>query len=755
MSGEMKLKRDKMEIKIPDKLKREGIRFVLLERSGKKPFQEKWQLKNIKFDDKELLVHLKNGGNYGVMGGGENKLLIVDFDSKVTQRELANKMPETFTVKTGSGMLHKYFFSDNSKSFKIFDSEMMTALDVQGEGKQVVGPGSIHPNGNTYQIVDDRKIAFIPYAELRALILPLDRKPKKKQKEWEKPENYRHDNFLDEVKSQVSIEKVLSDFGIDVSKNPTNCPFHDSKGGKCLGWEREVAHCFHCEGAWNIFSLVMAYNKCIFVEALEWICSHYGLEEELKQSRKNYAKGLENEVEQEEEILRQKYIDHISGKEKEWGAASELLVKYLKDKHHIYTTKSDLKPEIWMYKEGIYVENGKCEIKENLRRILKQNFSEYISNMVLAKIQADTSIDADKFFNNNYIHLVPVNNGILNIFTGELRSYDPEFIFFNKVPVKYDVLATCPKIESFFKSVLLAEDDINVLYEILGFALLSEYRFEKAFMFVGDGRNGKGKTIDLMKRFIGAENCASIPLSQLDPESFSISELFKKRLNLAGDIGYQSLKETSTFKGLTGRDLIGGKRKFLPNIYFENYAKMIFACNELPMVFDTSRGFWDRWVLLEFPFTFVSKKECDNFPNDKKLKVRIENILETLTTEEEMSGLLNQALLGLNRLLKNKEFSATKGSSEIKSLWIRKANSFIAFATDCLIDDYDSTITKRELRKKYSEYCKEHSVPIKSDYVIKRVLNEEFGANDEYIRSEDNSIFAKQEWVWRGVRWKE
>ena len=138
---------------IPKSLHNKNFRFVLLERRGKRPFQKEWQKKIIRFNDEELNKHLDEGGNYGVMGGGEKNLVILDFDNEKVQNELLDKLPETFTVKTGSGLLHLYFFSDRSESFKIFDSKMNTLVDVQGEGKQVVGPGSTHPNGNKYEVV--------------------------------------------------------------------------------------------------------------------------------------------------------------------------------------------------------------------------------------------------------------------------------------------------------------------------------------------------------------------------------------------------------------------------------------------------------------------------------------------------------------------------------------------------------------------------------------------------------------------------
>jgi len=733
---------------IPKQLQTNEINFVLIEKSGKKPFQQEWQNKKIKFDDEELINHIKNGGNYGVMGGGEKRLLIVDFDKKEIQDMLITKLPKTFTVKTGSGLLHKYFFSDNSKSFKIFDEEMMTALDVQGEGKQVVGAGSKHPNGNTYEVIDDSDIAFVPYAELQALILPLDKKPKKKEEQKEPYQPKGQDNsLLDELKSTISIEKVLGDLGVDTSRNPSNCPLHDSKGGKCLGWTNEVAHCFHCDGGWNIFSAVMDFKKLDFKEALEWICDKYGFSEKLIESRKKYLEQQRSSEDIERLQVRSNFIDLISGKERKWGEATEVLVDYVKSKLKLYTTKDDNKSEVWVYKNGIYVPQGKSEIKLLLRNLLDKWYSQYIYGLVLAKIEPDTFIDSSLFFSHNYRDEIPIENGILNVFTRQLKPFTPDKIFFTKLPIKYNPNATCPMIDKFLEDVLTNTNDKNVFYELGGFCLVNEYTFEKAFMFVGNGRNGKDKCLELLKRTMGIENCASIPLVALVPDSFVIGELFSKKVNLAGEVSNQDLKDTSMFKATTGRSLISAKRKFLNNISFVNYATFIFACNELPMVYDISRGFWDRWVLLEFPNTFVTKEEYDKAEDKTHLKIRDEEIIEKITTPEELSGLLNKFLDGLQNLFRNRSFSITQGTDEIKNLWIRKSNSFMAFTLDCLEGDYDSKISKKELRRKYISYCKKHKIKPKSDFVIKRILQDEFGINE----SQELDLGLR---YWEGIKWK-
>lgn len=265
-----------MTIKIPKKLQKKEFCFVKLMKKKKKPFEKDWTKKPYFYSDSELLKHLEDGGNYGVMCGF-GKLIVVDFDKEEVQKKIIPKLPKTFTIKTGSGLLHKYFLSDNYDNLKILDKDKNSLADVQGLGKQVVGASSIHPNGNKYEVVDNSEIAFISYAELKALFSPyLEKKEVKTKEEREYPK----DDLLEQVKSKIKIKDLLQSYGINTTKNPTECPFHSSKGGKCLGFEDDYAHCFHCEGAWNVFSLVKQKDNCNFKEALKKLVDIAGLQEE-------------------------------------------------------------------------------------------------------------------------------------------------------------------------------------------------------------------------------------------------------------------------------------------------------------------------------------------------------------------------------------------------------------------------------------------------------------------------------------------
>ena len=309
-------------------------------------------------------------------------------------------------------------------------------------------------------------------------------------------------------------------------------------------------------------------------------------------------------------------------------------------------------------------------------------------------------------------------------------------------------------IDKFLEDVLSCPEDKDVFYELAGFGLVKNYFLEKAFMLVGNGRNGKTKSIELLKKFVGVNNCASVPLSAIDSNSPFVHKLWRRFFNCAGDINSKDLKDTSMFKQLCGGDMISANIKFKNVIEFHNYAKLVFACNDLPRVYDYSDGFWERWVLLEYPYKFIDESVYNSLTNEEKKMCKIKDtlIIEKITIPEEMSGFLNMAIKGLHRLLKNKRFSYTIGCVEVKNKWIRKADSFMAFCMDCIEGDYETKITKKEIRKRYKEYCNLHKVGGVSDKSIKVTLQEMFGVSEEYCKLSE--FHSNQEYVWTGIKFK-
>lgn len=433
------------------------------------------------------------------------------------------------------------------------------------------------------------------------------------------------------------------------------------------------------------------------------------------------------------------------------GKATELLINFIVKNNYIYSTIDDTKEEMWIYEEGIYVPDAKTKIKNFIYKILGSFYKLQLANELIEKIRLKTLIDKNKFFNTNIKEEIPVKNGILNILTKELTSFTPLKIFFNKLPVFYDPQAQCPAIKQHFKDVLLSEEDHIAMFEFIGLLLYKEYFIEKAIMLVGNSRNGKGKTLELIKRFIGEDNCSSIPLANLTEDSFSVSQLFGKMVNIAGDLSYHDLKKTGYFKQTSGRDTIGAKRKFKSDLQFTNYAKHIFACNKLPKVYEDDEGFWNRWVLFEFPNQFIKEEEYLNLSPEQRKNKKILNPdhISKISTQEELNGLLNEALEGLNRLMINKDFSHTLGIQQTKMMWVRMSDSFKAFCMDNIEESPNTIIPKAIIRKAYFLYCKQHNLNGSSDKAIHIALEENYGVEDYHSFLQGERI-----WTWKGIDFK-
>ena len=552
------------------------------------------------------------------------------------------------------------------------------------------------------------------------------------------------------IVSRIKITDLAIEHGVIKGKGTKlyHCCFHSDKNPSLsLNDKRGWFKCFGCGKSGNIIDFVMASEHISKEEAINKLKERADIID-YKKERKSFGDDISK--------LRDVVLLNLAAHHTR--DATELLCDYLKKQENIYTTRDDIKAEVWIYREGNYVPNGKTYIKEFCREILGEAYTPHITNEVINKVETDTYIDAKEFFNSESVDEIPVENGVLNILTRELSPFNPKKIFFNKLPIKYNPTKECPTIIKFFSDVLRNDSDIPILEELFGYCLLKDYRIQKAFMFNGSGANGKGRVLELLKRFLGPENCVNFPLQDFEKDNFAISQLHGKLANISGDLSNQALEYTGNFKMLTGGDIISANRKFLSRITFTNYSKQIYSANQLPKTHDLTPAFFRRWILIDFPFTFWPdgdyKKISEIEKQEKigtKLKSRIADpiIIDKIVSEEELSGLLNKGLDGLKRLLENKEFSYSKGIEDVKNMWIRKSDSFQAFCMDCVIADPLRMISKAELRHEYTNYCNKHKLSPMGDRSIKDTLTQEYGVVDDRKVMDEGYMM-----VWKGITLK-
>lgn len=409
--------------------------------------------------------------------------------------------------------------------------------------------------------------------------------------------------------------------------------------------------------------------------------------------------------------------------------ATEIIVEYIMKHNTIYTVRDNKHSEMWIYREGIYVKSGISYVEEELRKLLGPEYIETHTKEVIKKIKADTMIDSDEFFNpNTDTHEIAVNNCIIDLKYNEIIKFGPEHRHFSKLPMDYDKDANSTEITNFVSGICDDGETQNTIFELFGYLLMRENKYEKAFMFSGRGSNGKSKLIELMKIFLGRNNCSNVSLHELDTNEYAAGELVGKLGNFGGDISSKKMTESNVLKGLIGRDNIQVQRKYLPMISFKNYAKLVFSCNIVPEPNEDTAAFWRRWIFIEFSRTFITQREWEklrktNSAKDilsKGYKVADPDIVEKVSTPKNLSGMLNLAISHYHSLERQKEFSLSSKVSheELRNEWLSRSNSFIAFMKDHIIESPNCVVEKSVLRREYIQYCRKKNIPIKSDKMI-------------------------------------
>jgi len=698
---------------IPKQLK--DLKFCRIKKGTKKPFEKDWTNKPYSYED----ISKFKGENYGVLCGYDN-LIVIDFDNKELQEKLLNNLPETFTVKTGGGLFHLYYFTNNTKSFKIFDEKLNTLSDIQGEGKQVVGANSIHPNGKKYEVIKDVPIAFLDYSEIKANLLPHDKKPKKIE-DKKKPELT--NDFIDECKSNIKISDVISLMGIDTSKNPTECPFHSSKGGKCLGFQEDVAHCFHRDESWNISSLVKQWKNYDFKGALEFLADKFGLKDKLEDSRKKYNQNFSQDTEIE------KAITNYYGKKD--------LAKQILKVQPLHYDRARL---WWAWNKSKF----KWEVVDDTDILIQVDSLAMINTVktkerveILEALKQESRKAIPKSIEPTWIQF---NDLIVDIATGKEFEASPEYFVTNPLPYSLHKsrYVETPVLDRIFKE-WVGEDYVKTLYEIIAYCMLPSYPLHRIFCFIGAGMNGKSCFLTMLRKFIGNDNVCSTELDTLLTSRFEITRLHKKLICQMGETNFSEMNKTSILKKLSGGDLIGFEYKRKDPFEEMNYAKIIIATNNLPTTTDKTVGFYRRWMIIDFPNQFSEKKD----------------ILKDIP-EEEYQILAVKCLGILHDLLKNKEFTKEGSIEDRMKKYEDHSDPLEKFLKEYTEEDPNEHILKWEFDKMLNGWLNDNRFRSLSDVTIGKKMKEKGYEQGKVPSSwyEDDREIKKQIRAWLGIKLK-
>lgn len=376
------------------------------------------------------------------------------------------------------------------------------------------------------------------------------------------------------------------------------------------------------------------------------------------------------------------------------AAGCHAIANYLIDYFHIKTI-GEREREVFIYEDGVYVP-GINPIRKWIQGLLGERCKTHTKNEILEKVKDMSGCDRKEFMRADK-DLINLNNGVFNLKTRALLPSSPDFLFLNKIPVAYTEDADCPKFKQFLEEILDA-DAIKIIQEVLGFGLYRSYFIKKAIILVGEQNTGKTTLLRIMSRFFGEDNIAGISLQKISSDKFAAAHLYNKHVNIHDDLSFRDINDNGAFKIVTGGGYVTGEYKFGNQFQFENYAKLIFACNKIPDVKDADdEAYFGRWIVIRF---------------NREIEKVNKFLVEEVSTAKEMSGVLNFALEGLSRLLAEQKFSYDKSPEEIQAEMMREGSSATSFIATCVAYEPDAWTSKDDMYMAFRAYAIENNLTI-------------------------------------------
>lgn len=266
----------------------------------------------------------------------------------------------------------------------------------------------------------------------------------------------------------------------------------------------------------------------------------------------------------------------------------------------------------------------------------------------------------------------------------------------------------------FFESITRGDKEVEkLLYECVGSCLCTTAKLQKAFIFFGEGRNGKGVLAKLISKIIGDNKCSHEHLEHLSGSKLggksTIKALMGCTANIVPDQGQPKYVNTSLIKSIIAGDTISVEQKREGKIEFEPYATMIFLVNDVIDFKETGLAIKDRFIVIKFNSVFTD----DN--NNRNI-----NIAEELCQPLALQIIATRAIQAFSEVLKNGKFTIPSSVEEETKRYFLDCNSTEEF---CELYPIKEIIIKSKYYDEYRKWCNRNNKEAVSNAIFgKRVL---------------------------------
>ena len=294
--------------------------------------------------------------------------------------------------------------------------------------------------------------------------------------------------------------------------------------------------------------------------------------------------------------------------------------------------------------------------------------------------------------------LLNVENGAINLKTGELLPHCREDMITKLAKVRYDKDADCPMWKQFVREIMDYKPDlVSFLQTAAGWAVSGDTSEQSMFILYGTGANGKSTFLNVIQNILGDYAMSTWPETFMkrnnDTATNDIARLRGSRFVTTTEteqgrrLSEHLIKQVTGNDALTARFLYGEYFNFVPTF------KIFMASNHKPMIKGTDHGIWRRIKLIPFT-TRITDDKRDPYLDQKLLS--------------EKSGILNWLIEGALRW-KSEGLKVPAVITYATDEYRGEMDVIGNFIKEQCVHKPGALIQAKELFQVYQEWCDENN----------------------------------------------
>lgn len=284
--------------------------------------------------------------------------------------------------------------------------------------------------------------------------------------------------------------------------------------------------------------------------------------------------------------------------------------------------------------------------------------------------------------------------GILYMRGITLGPHDPALFNLSTTDFDFDPEATCPKFDAWLDWFTCGDKTLaTFILSVLAYILLPSLQFQRYFVFLGKGNNGKQVLFRLIEKLVGG-NFSAVPLERFG-DRFTMAGIIGRAVNICADLDENEHRKGNTQEGVLKMVVDGStitvEDRFKPLGYAVLQTRFVFGCNKMIYFRDQSEGTWRRPVIIP----------CNAVVSDEQ---KIPGFEKTLY--EELPGILNRVLAAAQHLLTLRDLEIPECCKTLTSQYRLEQDSASEFCkTHMVLGMKKNFVPEEEMFSEYVRWC--------------------------------------------------